>query len=108
MATWMVVARSLAEIPVRDAETPLGVDAHGERGGLILGVAIGHLRQAELIATVAGERETDEPAPMQGHEVDHLGRDQLGGANEVALVFAVFVVRDDDDLAVLQVFDGLR
>ena len=44
---------------------------------------------------------------MQGHEVDHLGRDQLRRADEVTLVLAVLVIRDDDDLAVLQVFDGL-
>jgi hypothetical protein len=44
---------------------------------------------------------------MQGHEVDHLGRDQLRRADEVALVLAVLVIRDDDELAVLQVFDGL-
>ena len=31
----------------------------------------------------------------------------LRGAHEIALGLAVFVVRDDDDLAVLQVFDGL-
>jgi hypothetical protein len=44
---------------------------------------------------------------MQRHEIDHLGRDQLGRADEIALVLAVLVIGHDDDLAVAQVLDGL-
>ena len=90
-----------------DAEPPLGIDAHGEGGGELLGVPLGHLGEAELIAALAGERQADEAPAVQRHEVDHLGRGELGRADEVALVLAVLVVRDDDDLAVAQVLDGL-
>ena len=47
------------------------------------------------------------PRPCSGHEVDELGRDELGGAHQVALVLAILIVRDDDDLAVAQVLDRL-
>ena len=90
-----------------DPEAPLCVDAHREGGGQLLGVALGHLRKAQLVAPLAGEREADEPAPVQGHEVDHLGRGELGRTDEVALVLAVLVVGHDDDLAVPQVVDRL-
>ena len=36
---------------------------------------------------------------MLGHEVDGFGGNLLGGHGEVALVFAVFVVDDDDHAA---------
>src|SRR5690348_6661293 len=44
---------------------------------------------------------------MEGHEVDHLRRGQLRRADQVTFVLAVLIVRDDDDLAVSQVLDGL-
>ena len=90
-----------------DAEAPLGINAHREGGGLLFGVPVGHLRQAELIAPLAGERKADQPAPMQGHEVDGLGRDELRRANQVALVLAVLVIGDDDQLAVLEIVNRL-
>ncbi len=36
--------------------------------------------------------EADQPAPLLGHEVDRLGRRELGGERQVALVLAVLVV----------------
>ena len=90
-----------------DAEAALRVDADREGGGQLLGVPLGHLGQAELVAALAGERQADQAPAVQGHEVDHLGRDQLGRADEIALVLAVLVVGDDDDLAVAQVVDRL-
>src|SRR6185503_1589557 len=91
----------------RDPEPPLCVNADRERRRLILGVPLRHLRQAKLVATLASEGQADQAPPVQGHEVDGLRRDQLRGANEVALVLAILVVRDDDELAVLQVVDRL-
>ena len=90
-----------------DTEAAVGVDAHGERGPHVLGIPLGHLGQAELVAALRGEGEADEPAPVLRHEIDDLGRDELGRADEVAFVFAVGVVRHDDDLPVAEVLDGL-
>ena len=107
MATWMVVARSVAEMPVvtpnRRSASMLTVKAVAS-SSVFRSVICG---EPELVAALAGERQADESAAVQRHEVDHLGRDQLGRAHEVALVLAVLVVRDDHDLAVAQVLDRL-
>ena len=66
-----------------------------------------HQVEAELVAAVRREREADQPAPLLGHEVDRLGRRELGGHREVALVLAVLVVADDDHLARADVLDRL-
>ena len=46
------------------------------------------------------------PAALARHEVDRLGRHLLGREHEVALVLAVLVVHDDDELARAEVLDG--
>src|ERR1700752_4661778 len=43
---------------------------------------------------------------MPGHEVDYLRGDHLGGADQIALIFAIFVVHDDDHLAIADVGNG--
>ena len=88
-----------------DAEPAFRVDADREGGGQLLGVPLGHLGQAELVAALSGQGQADQTPSVQGHEVDRLGRDQLGRADQITLVLAVLVVRDDDDLAVAQVVD---
>ena len=107
MATWMVVARSVAEMPVvtpkrRSASmlTVKAVDSSSVFRSVICGRPSWSQRSP-------GQGEADQAAPVQGHEVDHLGRGQLGRADEVALVLAVLVVGHDDDLAVAQVVDRL-
>ena len=88
-------------------EAALRVDADGECGRELLGVAFGHGRESELIAPLAGQSQTDQSASVQGHEVDHLGRGQFGGTDEISLVLAIFIVGHDDDLSVTKVFDRL-
>ena len=89
------------------AEPALGIDADGKGGGQLLGVPLGHLGQAELVAALAGQGQADQSPPVQGHEVDHLGRGELRGTDEIALVLAILVVGHDDDLAVPQIVDRL-
>src|SRR3546814_9652285 len=55
----------------RDAEPPLGVDADGECGAELFGIPVRHLRQAELVAALAGEGEADQAAPVQGRSEEH-------------------------------------
>jgi hypothetical protein len=71
------------------------VDRDRERGAERRAVLADHHRQPELVAAVLGERQTDEPAPVGGHEVDVLGGDALGRDAEVALVLAILVVHED-------------
>ena len=42
---------------------------------------------------------------MARHEVDRLGRDEVGGEHEVALVLAVLLVDEHDHAAGLEVGD---
>ena len=50
-----------------------------------------------IIAVV--HREADQAARVGRHEVDVLGRDELGGEHEIALVLAILVVDEDHHLA---------
>ena len=91
----------------RDAETLVGIDADGERRPVFVGVHFALRSQLELVSTLAGKGETNPAAGFADHEVDHLRRDELGGANKVALVLAILVVGDDDQLARFYVGDCL-
>ena len=45
---------------------------------------------------------------MGGHEVDDLGRGVFRRDEEIAFVFAVLVVDDDDDFSASNGLDGFR
>ncbi len=64
-----------------------------------------HEIEPELVAALGLHRQADEPAALAGHEVDDLGRRELRGDREVALVLAVLVVADDDHAPCLDVCD---
>ena len=83
------------------------LDGDGERRAEPRLVALRHLRQAELLAPLAGEAEADEPARVRRHEVDRLVGGELRGDDEVALVLAVGIVDDDDHPAGADVLDRL-
>ena len=52
--------------------------------------------KAQVVETLFGHGQADQAAAVLRHEVDGFGRDLFGGHGEVAFVFAVFVVDDDD------------
>ena len=83
------------------------VDADRVRRSIIVEVRLAHRREAELVHTLAGQRDTNQPSRFPNHEVDHLWGDELRRANEVALVLAVFVVGNDNELAAADVVYGL-
>ena len=62
--------------------------------------------QVERVAALLGKREADEAAAEFGHEVDGFGRDVVGGHGQIAFVFAVFVVDEDDHASLAHFFDG--
>ena len=86
----------------------LGVDRDRERGALALGVlrARHHQRQLQLVEPLALHRQADHAARVADHERHLLGRHLLGRDDEVALVLAVLVVDDDDELAARDRVDG--
>src|SRR5688572_15034440 len=91
----------------RHAEARGGIDADRERRSKRVGVLDALWRKPELIDALASESETDHAFRLQ-HRVDQRGRDELGGANEVAFVLAILVIGDDNELAGANVRDGLR
>ena len=68
------------------------------------GVLVRHLGEPEGVAALGCEREADKPAAVLRHEVDRIGRHQLGRRDEIAFVLAIFIIGDDDELAG---FDGV-
>ena len=63
--------------------------------------------ELEAVDRLGVHGEADEPAPVRDHEVDRLGRGELGGEAEVALVLAVLVVDEDHHPAGAQLVQDL-
>lgn len=61
----------------------------------------------KLAATLFSKRQTDQAAAVHGHEIDDLRGHFLSRADEIAFVFAVFVINDDDNFAVANVTNGV-
>ena len=61
----------------------------------------------ELIAAVFCERKANQAARVLRHEIDGFWCDFFGGHREVAFVFAILVVDEDDHAALANVFYGL-
>ncbi len=76
-----------------------GFDGLGKGGAEAGGVLLCHGTEAQVVGALFGQGQADEAATEARHEVDGFGGDELGGQGEVAFVFAVFVVDDDDHAA---------
>jgi len=57
-----------------------------------------HLRQLQLGSALRSDRRTDQAAGMADHERHLLGRDILGGDDEITFILAVLGVENDDEL----------
>ena len=71
-------------------------DGDGEGGSEARGVVLRHGVELEEVGPLFCESEADEATAEARHEVDRFGGDELRRDGEVALVFAVFIVDDDD------------
>lgn len=81
------------------------VDGDGE-GGLVEGcIFLHHVAEVEFAGAGFGDRRTDEAATEFGHKINYSGVDEFGGADEVAFIFAVFVIDDDNNFALADVFE---
>src|SRR4029434_941578 len=88
------------------ADAATGVDGNCEGGAEIRRV-VGHLRrQVELVTTFFCKWETNQTTGMTGHEIDDLGSDLLGCADEIAFILSIFVVNDNDHPSVADLCDG--
>jgi len=85
----------------------LGIDGDGKSGAHAFRVALDHQRQVELLGPGSRDRGADHAFAVGGHEIDRLRRRQFGGHQQIAFVFAVFVIDDHDHLTVFDRSDGL-
>ena len=73
-----------------------GLDRHRKRGPVRARVVVRHLRQTQLVRPRLGDRQANQAARVRDHEVDRFRRHVVGGEDDVALVFAVFVIDQHD------------
>ncbi len=69
-------------------------EASSQRGR----VRLDHQRNLQPFADLRQHGHAELPAAVGDHEVDDFGRHLFGGADEIAFIFAVFGIDDDDDL----------
>ncbi len=98
---------SVVDRDSRRAVVAQQVDRHREGRAQQRGVVGLHHVEFEFGATLLRKRRAEHAAALLEHEVHDFGRDLLRGDDEVAFVFAVFVIDDDDDFAVAEVLDDL-
>ena len=85
----------------------LGFDRHGEGRAVAGAVVLRHKRQAECLHALRRQSKADQAAAKLGHEVDGIGRRHLAGDDQVAFVFAVFIVDQDIHAAVAGLVDDI-
>jgi hypothetical protein len=83
------------------------LDRHGEVRAMDRAVLSHHRRKVEALGVFRGDRHADEPTAMRGEEIDLLGRDEIGGENEIAFVFAILFVDEDGHPPGFQVGDEI-
>lgn len=73
----------------------------GDRVGRAQGIGFGtgHGRQVQTLHDLRQHRHAEQSFPVGDKEVDGFGGQQVGRADEVAFVLAVFRVEDDDGFA---------
>ncbi|KAF1053240.1 MAG: hypothetical protein GAK43_01527 [Stenotrophomonas maltophilia] len=81
-----------------------GLDGNGELGAEARAIALHHQRQAQALATLTGHGHAHQTTGVLDHEIDVFGAGALGGHDQVAFVLAVFVIHEDDHLALTDVF----
>ncbi|SOT38598.1 hypothetical protein F01_140092 [Burkholderia cenocepacia] len=75
------------------------LDRHGERGAVAAFVGLHHRRQLERAHRVVGQAQADDAAALADQQRHRLGRDALGGDDQVGFVLAVVVVLQHDRAA---------
>jgi hypothetical protein len=82
------------------------VDRYGESGFMGGGILPYHHFQPQGTAVFFGKRNTDEAAPFPRHKIHKLGSHVAGSGNEVAFIFAVFIVDHNHQATLAYFFDG--
>ena len=69
-------------------------------------VALHLVLQFELAATLLCDGRAENTATLLEHVVDFLRRDEFGGRNQVAFVFAILIIDDNDEFSGFEVLKG--
>ena len=67
-----------------------------------------HALQPQLAGALLGDRRTNQPASVLGHEIDGGRGDFRCRHDEIAFIFTIGVVGDDDHASLSDVGDGVR
>ena len=88
------------------------VDGNGERCFVVVGVGGDHLRQAEPLDVLGAHRHADQALGVGRHKIHVLGGRKFCSTDEIAFVFAIGIVGDENELAGAQIrqrfFDGIK
>ena len=83
------------------------LDGDGKSGFVPRAVCLAHQRNAEFFHPALGQRQTNKPARVLGHEVDGIRRGELRRDHKVALVLAVLVIDQDKNPSSARFLDDL-
>ena len=78
------------------------VNGYGERGLVVVGVLFDHRRQTQLVAVFAAHRHTDQTLGIGCHEVDVFCGCKLCSTDDVAFVFTIRIINDQNVFACTQ------
>ena len=73
-----------------------------------LAVVGDHALEAKCRGAFLGDRSADQTSAELCHEIDGLRGDLGGGHEEIALVFPIFVIGDNDHPPLANLFENLR
>ncbi len=82
------------------------LDALGEGSAKARGIVLGHGAETKVVGSFFREGKADEATAEASHEVDCFGGNKFSCEGQVAFVFAIFIVDDDDHLAAAKRRDG--
>lgn len=83
-----------------------GIDGHGEVGAMAFAVIGDHRIEAEALELMFHGGNANQAAAMPDHHVDGLRRGGGGGHDQVALIFTIFVIGDDNQFAGGDIING--
>ena len=81
------------------------VDAHGKSRFVERCIVRNHGLQLQFIAPLFAERGADQATAMGRHEIDRVGGRHLRRDDQVALIFAILVVDEDEHAAIARLGD---
>jgi hypothetical protein len=79
-----------------DAFAGLDGDGEGSAKGWAWVSGSGHHRQTEPFDLLFDESEADEASSVHGHKVEGFGGNEIGSHSQVALIFPIFVVNENN------------